>query len=315
MKGWIANALDRYTSMKMGMLLLGMLAISAFVGMWMPAESFFYQSKLFYGLVSLLCLQMVVCTLRRLQTFSRDWRGLGLVLVHLSLPFIGLGAFLGNVYGFQYQTALPVGGVYQVGEGNVSIRLDSFETQYYPDGSVSDWISRVTLFQGDEKVATRSIKVNEPFTYQGIRMYQAFYGTGVHTRYESMGGQLLQQAEVMEGSLLPLNGPGNLAVEVVSCLLGAGRSGEPKVLYRLYQGGQMLDFGVVSLGQPILLPEHEGRVNFTESIPFSGLQIKKDPGLPLVWTGCSLLVVGIFLSLYSRPRSLQMVGKERREVS
>jgi cytochrome c biogenesis protein len=39
---------------------------------------------------------------------------------------------------------------------------------------------------------------------------------------------------------------------------------------------------------------------------FTGLQVNKDPGVPLVWVGCSLMVVGFFLTFFHSHRRLMI---------
>ena len=55
------------------------------------------------------------------------------------------------------------------------------------------------------------------------------------------------------------------------------------------------------MGQEVKLPGG-GSIVFTGAVPFSGFQIKLDPGLPIVFAGFILLVVGFFAGLYGKTR-------------
>jgi cytochrome c biogenesis protein len=48
------------------------------------------------------------------------------------------------------------------------------------------------------------------------------------------------------------------------------------------------------------------RFRIREIVPryYSGLQVNKDPGVPLVWTGCFLMVVGFYLTFFLSHRRL-----------
>jgi cytochrome c biogenesis protein len=48
------------------------------------------------------------------------------------------------------------------------------------------------------------------------------------------------------------------------------------------------------------------RFKVREIVPryYSGLQVNKDPGVPLVWTGCILMIVGFYLTFFLSHRRL-----------
>jgi cytochrome c biogenesis protein len=50
---------------------------------------------------------------------------------------------------------------------------------------------------------------------------------------------------------------------------------------------------------------------------FSVLQAAADPGAPVIWTGCILLMLGLFLSFYWPPREIKLIleGREGPSVA
>ncbi|MPM95494.1 Cytochrome c biogenesis protein Ccs1 [bioreactor metagenome] len=46
---------------------------------------------------------------------------------------------------------------------------------------------------------------------------------------------------------------------------------------------------------------------------FTGLQVKKDPGVNLVWLGCALLMIGLVLSFYWRPHTISGILETQEE--
>lgn len=305
----LSERLRQLTSIKAGGLLLGLLALVPMVGLVLPDAPLFYQSGYFSGLVLLLCLQSLFCMVRRWSSWKVSWRGRGILMVHLALPFLAIGAFGGNHYGYQYQTLLPPGAVYSIPGEPLALRLEQFNTEYYQDGSVSDWISQIALVKDGIEVAQGTVKVNAPFHYEGIYIYQGFYGTGVGVQYQGAAEPSWQQGYIVFGEKLTLSGSGKLELEPLAYV----KDQELRILYRLYQDGQVVDVAAVSAEETVVLPEGLGRLRFIGPVYFSGLQIKKDPGLPFVWIGCLLVSIGIILGVYNR-QSFGWESKERKGV-
>ena len=56
------------------------------------------------------------------------------------------------------------------------LRLDKFLIEYYPNGSIKDWKSTLTIIENQKEKITKTIEVNHPLSYQGFRFYQSSYG-------------------------------------------------------------------------------------------------------------------------------------------
>ena len=74
----------------------------------------------------------------------------------------------------------------------------------------------------------------------------------------------------------------------------------PKLVYVLYQGSALTDMGVASLGQPIELGDLTLR--FDQFNQYTGLIVRKDPGYLVVLLGFILLMTGLGLHFYIKPR-------------
>ncbi|MEN6622958.1 MAG: cytochrome c biogenesis protein ResB [Smithella sp.] len=74
----------------------------------------------------------------------------------------------------------------------------------------------------------------------------------------------------------------------------------PHVLYIIYHQGREYAWGAAKIGETVILGDRLGSIRFTDVKPFSGLQVKDDPGIPVVWSGFMIMAVGFFISLYSR---------------
>ena len=56
------------------------------------------------------------------------------------------------------------------------IRCDAAGMEAYADGSPKKWWSKLALLENGREVVTKTIIVNDPLTYKGIRIYQASMG-------------------------------------------------------------------------------------------------------------------------------------------
>ncbi len=155
-----------------------------------------------------------------------------------------------------------------------------------------------------------SIIVNDPLTYKGITFYQSSYGSAGDTLYRfsvrnRSGGQAVpitahenERVPLPDGSLLQING---VAPEVGNDFPGCSGAGAKLEITR--PNGQQ-EYAIVLLN-PSCREFDEKRGSdliFTfdskEEKFFTGLQVAKDPGVWIVWLGCTLMVVGICLAFF-----------------
>ncbi|MEG6584930.1 cytochrome c biogenesis protein ResB [Dendrosporobacter sp. 1207_IL3150] len=236
----------------------------------------------------------------------------GTFAVHLSILFIAAGALIGNVFGYNHEISLKVGSSYTVMPQNgqqFEIKLNNFTTEFYEDGSVSDWISDTAVIRDGQEVVSKLIKVNHPLSFNDVSIYQQSYSTSINTEVMDGRGRVIKQQEVIESSGMVISDQAGLAVQAVRYIPDfnparpmvsqSNEARNPHVLYIIYAGGREIDWGAAPIGKPIKLSD-ELLVRFTQAVPVSGFQIKYNPGLPIVWLGFFLMTVGFFCSLYIR---------------
>ncbi|MEN6312033.1 MAG: cytochrome c biogenesis protein ResB, partial [Acidobacteriota bacterium] len=97
--------------------------------------------------------------------------------VHLGLLVIIAGGIVSGLAGFRVQLDLAEGQTAKVPRAPFEIRLDRFETEYYPQGSVKAWKSTLTVIENGAEVRSSLILVNKPLDYKGFSFYQAAYGS------------------------------------------------------------------------------------------------------------------------------------------
>lgn len=265
---------------------------------------------------------------RRLGWFGSD-------IVHLGLLVILIGGFTSGLGGRRNDLALLEGQAADVPLAGFRVRLDKFETQYYPQGGVKDWKSTVTVLENDAPVLTRVVEVNHPLTYRGFSFYQARVGWD----WESPRLELLikksndpafsRTVSLKTGQRVPVDDAdvSHVAVRrfIPDFVLGEGnearsRSQEPNnpaALVEAWKGEERVFSGWVFARYPDFGQGHgagQAALSFVlkdyEAPQFSVLEAARDPGANLIWLGCLLVTGGLFLAFYWPPREIRVVLEE-----
>jgi len=271
------------------------------------------------------------------------WSRMGPYVVHLSVLFVLLGATWGALFGFRGYLNLPEGETadsfaLQGGKGwkkmGFSLRCDDFEASYY-EGTrrPKDYRSQLSVIEGEKEVLTKTVRVNDPLSYQGINIYQSSFGNTRQVRSVTLSLEDLSRNESLQikarvGSPHRVEGT-DYSVQVTRFLpdfalderfLAFSRSDEfnnPAALIEVRRGDRPLLHTWVfakplpfhGMGEKGNL--HVGLIDF-EAIQFTGLQVNYDPGVPLVWAGFALMILGLMASLLVTERRIwiQMTGEE-----
>ncbi|MCE5335501.1 MAG: cytochrome c biogenesis protein ResB [Desulfobacteraceae bacterium] len=248
------------------------------------------------------------------------WSRLMVYGVHLSVLVVLAGAIMGSVFGFKGFMNLPEGEsadevILGGGGGHFillpfKIRCDKFDVSFYDTGLPKDYRSDLSILEDNREVLKESIRVNDPLTYKGVTFYQASYGN------------MLKTAELV----LTDRESGKTMSMIVPFQQVRNIPGTDDVLRISEYQESFMNFGpalgiVVGKGGPenvagswILVnrPDFHGnkvhnyqiRVMGTERVSYTGLQVKKDPGVVLVWVGFSLMIIGIGLTFYSSHKKI-----------
>jgi len=84
--------------------------------------------------------------------------------------------------------------------------------------------------------------------------------------------------------------------------LAKSSSQQQGVLFQVYKGtgANPIQSGQLKTGETIDV-QGAYRLTFDGLAGFSGLQVKKDPGVSVIWLGCGLLLIGLLLAFYWQP--------------
>ncbi|MDR3567233.1 MAG: cytochrome c biogenesis protein ResB [Syntrophobacteraceae bacterium] len=251
---------------------------------------------------------------------SGRWTRLMVHVAHLSVLVILVGALVGSFLGFK--------GNINLGEGQTSdtvmlaggksalklpfsLRCDKFTVSFYNTGAPKEYKSDLAVIENGRKVFSRSILVNHPLTFRGITFYQSTYGTVLkQAAIELTDKKSGKKIELVLPFQQPVTIPGDdhllFIADYQEDFMGFGRAIE------LAYGkvGQQKDFSArwILVDKPTfhgnLIGNYLVHVTRAEKTRFTGIEVKKDPGVWLVWVGFILLTVAIGLTFYSSHKKL-----------
>lgn len=235
---------------------------------------------------------------------------LGSLLVHLSLVLIVAGALYGRVEGYKSYANIAEGETYRVSEADFSLRLDSFRVDYYDGYMPKQYYSDLKVIDGGQEVLKKTISVNDPLTYKGVTFYQTSFGWVVDGLVSGDGKET--RVSIQERQLAAL-GDGYSVKTVFLPDFAVDQTGHPgtksplpnnpRVIYMVYKGSSPVAYNLAKLNEPVQIGE--GRtLSFTGYRQYTGLQYARDPGIPPVYTGLGLIVLGLFLNFYIIPRRI-----------
>ena len=275
---------------------------------------------------------VILARKRRLGWFGSD-------IVHLGLLVIIAGGFTSGLGVRRAELALTDGQTADVPHAAFQVRLDKFETEYYPQGGVKDWKSTVSVIESGAPVLTRVIEVNEPLTYKGISFYQQSYGwdwtrSRLVLELRKPGDPAVLKTVTLDvGRRAAVESPDVTGVSVrrfvPDFVIGEGnqvrsRSEEPNnpaALVEAWKGEEPVFSGWVFAKFPDFgqghapdkaadAPKLAVVLKDYSAAPYSVLEAAKDPGANLIWLGCLLISVGFFLAFYWPPREIRVVLEE-----
>lgn len=281
----------------------------------------FYHSWWFTALLFLLTLNLIVCTFYRKQTRVSVW------MVHCSIFFILVGGIIGSRLGFRTNLNLEDGETAStIGQERslkkiplpFEIRSDAFRLRYYEDSMrPSDFESDLVILEDGKPVLGKTIRVNDPLRYKGISFYQASYGAipkGFAIKIKDQStGKILQEAQMGFDSPIRIAAAGQTmkVIDYTSDFEGFG----PAALVAVEKPQAPAEQWVVFKNYPNFESKQRGRylpiLSNVETSYYTGLQVVKDPGVPLVYTGFCLLILGLALGFFSPQwRSLKLFDKK-----
>ncbi|BFM39703.1 cytochrome c biogenesis protein [Synechocystis sp. LKSZ1] len=235
---------------------------------------------------------------------------IGPIVVHAAMIIILIGAIWGALAGFLAQEMVASGETFQVkniieagplAKGQIpkdwGIRVNRFWIDYTPSGAIDQFYSDLSVVDTDgQELDRKTIFVNQPLRYRGVTFYQTNWGiAGVKAQINNspifqlpMAPLPTEQGGKLWGTWIPTKpdlseGVALLTKDLQGTMILYDQAGN---LSSAVRPGMSLEVNGVTL-------------KILELVGSTGLQIKADPGIPLVYLGFGLLMVGVVMSYFS----------------
>jgi cytochrome c biogenesis protein len=266
----------------------------------------------------------------------------GVYLVHLSVLIILIGSIVGSLFGFEAYVNIPEGEAINkiqlrrsqfVRALPFDVRCDRFSVEFYENGAPKEYRSDLVFLENGKVAYQGSVLVNHPITFGGITFYQASYGSlpgnkaQIGIRREGDPANRTLEVEIERPYDLPGGGGQFMVFEARSDFMKMGPAVQVAVKP---MEGEEIRFWVFK--NPDLIKERFP--GFFERFPkfnpgaykpyyfslesvetryYTGLQVSRDPGVPLVWTGFFFIMIGLFVAFFTSHRSIwiQMAKTKR----
>lgn len=251
---------------------------------------------------------------------KNPWCRLGVYVVHLSIIVVFIGALIGSFFGYKAFVNIVEGTsvdtVFTAKEKPIkldfSVRCENFAVTYYNTGAPKEFKSVLTVLengkpvQGYEKVP---VIVNDPLSYKGITFYQSSYGqadegSAYHFNISRRGAGGSAHLDLKKGEVATMTGGATL--EVLEAAQDVRQfmpefSG-PAAKVRLAMPGKAPESFIVFKNHPEIEEQRRGELVIqyagADEKLYTGLQVAKDPGVWVVWFGCTLMVIGIMMAFF-----------------
>jgi cytochrome c biogenesis protein len=257
---------------------------------------------------------------------------LGVYVTHLSIIVIMLGAVIGIFFGFNGYLPLQEGYASDIAYAKdntahklgFTIRCDDFDVEFYDMSDMPKvFKSRLTVIKDGKEVLKKVVEVNSPLRYGGYTFYQSNYGMVPDAK-----GYFILKIRGSSGKTVTVNRmlgesfviPGTEIVGTIknfSPALATDNSGKtftysdmmnnPAVYIEFSDRGKAKYSGWILRRFPSTWRLPDG--NIVElvdywGVQYTGLQVRKDPGVWLVYLGSGIMTLGLYLAFFMSHRRI-----------
>lgn len=233
----------------------------------------------------------------------------GSSITHLGIVVIILGAVIGNMFVQEGFISLVPGET--AGFEDFSLKLNDFYMDLREDGSIEQYYSELTIYEGQQKLKDEKIWVNNPLNYNGMYFYQSNYGWASELQIKGKDGSVLYEG-ILKDNPHEFYEPENLTIFLYGFFpdFSMDQAGNPITLSQemnnpayavvLYNEEGYVDSYIVSPKETIEYKDIT--VEFADSVLYTGLTYRQDFGYYYVLVGSIILTLGILLSFYFYPK-------------
>ena len=252
------------------------------------------------------------------------WSRFGVYVVHVSILIVLAGALVGSPtvarsilknpsFAFKGSIMIPEtrqsDKIFSFDTGNpielgFTVRCDRFEIHYYDNGMPKEYLSHLTVLEDGKEVLHKRIEVNDPLTYRGITFYQSSY----QPYHDFVVTVTKPEAKIGVQGIIPARQEIEWKEAGVSYgIINAEFMGEAVRRIKLWftdHQGKATSLWMVP-GREYALERPSGTYMVTaKQLYATGLQVTKDPGVWVVYLGCALILVGLYIAFFTSHKRL-----------
>lgn len=310
---------DFISSMKTGLVLLGLIGLASALGSGILPVSFFHFLP-FRILLLLMFTNMSLCIINQTsrilkrkysrQNKNHPWfRQVSLLVLHFGVVLILIGGTINTFCGQSKEVRMIQGETIEVADiipikEPFSLKLDEFKIEFNEDGSPSQYYSMVTIMTNLNGPKDYSISVNHPLKHKGVKAYQHGFGYLINVNREDARQKTEQSCR--EGEWLEF-AHADRKVKIYKYIPNFDpksgmnsktlRPDNPRIIYSVYENEKVLRVGAASFGEKVKIDDTVF-LSFDKVQPYTVLQLKSDPGLPYAGLGGLMLMIGVCLVLF-----------------
>ncbi|WP_417911489.1 cytochrome c biogenesis protein ResB [Candidatus Electronema sp. TJ] len=263
------------------------------------------------------------------------WTRYGVYVVHISILIILLGAVIGSptvakkllqnpqfafkgsvllpelretsrIFSFDDESEIPLG---------FAVRCDFFDIHFYDNGMPKDYISGLTISENGKEMLSTTIEVNKPLIYKGVTFYQSSYNDMkkpiIHLTNMKTGKKFVfsvdpQQWDKTHSWQDESGGQGMVRIkdaQSVPSPSGEGMTTEMQIWLMDSQGPPSMF--ALSYGRPVIVERPSAKYELRIGPHYAtGLQVSKDPGVWWVYSGCALMLLGLYVAFFMSHRKV-----------
>ncbi|MDD5170910.1 MAG: cytochrome c biogenesis protein ResB [Syntrophales bacterium] len=266
---------------------------------------------------------------------------LGVYIVHLSILFLIAGAITGSLFGTEGYVNISEGETVNAidlrgGKGTktlpFSVRCDRFTVEFYEGGAPKTYRSDLSFLKNDQVSQQGALMVNHPMSFDGFRFYQASYGRAPESKSSLTiikDGKPGQDIGVGVGDVIDLpGGEGKLHIlRIEENLMQMGpaiklsvKSPQGETIFWVFRHIDKIKeanpglIEKVPLFNPGLFKPYVFVMNDMAEKYYTGLQVSRDPGVPLVALAAILMIAGLLVVFLMNHRQIRIrIDREKGE--
>ncbi len=244
----------------------------------------------------------------------------GVYIVHASILVIFIGAIVGELYGFKGSIMLPetksTTSIFQFGSGSpidlgFEVRCDRFDIEFYDTGMPKAYRSHLTVLEDSKVILEKNIVVNDPLTYKGITFYQSSY-QGYQDFILSVAEKNTDTSESVTLSFQQranLSNHNNTAIGIINAEMRGQSVSRIKIWFKDEQGPASVFW--IRAGDEVTVQRADTEyIIGGKQMYATGLQVAKDPGVWIVYIGCGMMILGLFVAFFMSHRRIWLLLKE-----